>query len=50
MGGTARHSDRKCPCLPQLKKRVMDPIALNAVRAAAADVAADTSVTAVAAC
>ena len=39
VGGTARHFDRKC---------VMDPTPLNDVRAAAADVAADTAGTAVA--
>ena len=49
MGGTARYSDRKCPCLPHLKQTRDGPIPLNAVRAAAADVAADTSGTVVAA-
>ena len=47
--GTARHSDRKCPCLPHLRQTRDGPHPLNAVRAAAADVAADTSGTAVAA-
>ena len=48
MGGTARHSDRKCPCLPHLKQTRDGPIPLNAMRAAA-DVATDTSGTTVAA-
>ena len=42
MGGTSRHSGRKCPCGPHLKQTRGDPIPLNTVWAAAADVAADT--------
>ena len=49
MGGNARHSDRKCPFLPHLKQTRDGPHPLNAVRAAAADVAAGTSGTVVAA-
>ena len=46
MGGTARHSDRKCPCLPHLKQTHGGP---HPPECCAADVAADTSGTAVAA-
>ena len=49
MGGTARHSDRKYPCLPHLKQTRDGPYPPIAMRAAAAEVAVGTSETAVAA-
>ena len=48
MGGTARHSDRKCPCLPHLKQTRDGPYLPECCAGVAADVAAGTSDTAVA--
>ena len=49
MRGTARHSDRKCPCLPHLKQTRDGSHSPECCAAAAADVTADTSGAAVAA-